>query len=94
MRATWIQPLNISLCKETIEFLEEHAEEVGYRACGYLWLKMEARWKAGLSALELQRKMGWEVRELKPAEIIEASAFLDRLEGVYAAATFAPRDGQ
>src|SRR5690349_3424288 len=41
VRATWMQPINVEMSKRSIEFFSTVAEEIGYRACGYLWLHSE-----------------------------------------------------
>ena len=51
VRATWVHPLNIEMSKLTIEYLAQHAEDVGYRDCGYLWLHRPDRFDLGLAHL-------------------------------------------
>src|SRR4051794_31109046 len=53
VRATWLQPINIEMSKITIEYLAQHAQEVGYRDCGYLWLHPPDRLPAALKGREL-----------------------------------------
>ena len=35
-RATWWQEVNIAACRDSLAFFREHADELGFRACGYL----------------------------------------------------------
>ena len=37
-RATWWQPVNIETCRATLDFFRAHADDVGFREHGYLWL--------------------------------------------------------
>src|SRR4051794_22717932 len=50
VRATWMQAINIEMSKITIDYFSNIAEEVGYKACGYLWLHSEKRLEAALKA--------------------------------------------
>src|SRR5262247_4550888 len=44
-RATWWHEVNIAACRDSLAFFREHAEELSFRACGYLWLYADrARW--------------------------------------------------
>ena len=92
VRATWWQPVNVELCAVTIEFLRDHAEEVGLRSRGYLWLYPPGRWDEAVRATELQNRFGRRVELLRPAEVTARWPFLDRMDGV-AGATFSPLDG-
>src|SRR4051812_47938342 len=38
VRGTWNQPINVQLSRLSIDYFSKVAEEVGYNACGYLWL--------------------------------------------------------
>ena len=50
VRGTWNQPVNIQASKISIDYFAQHAEEVGYRACGYLWLHGDKKFAAALRA--------------------------------------------
>lgn len=59
VRGTWSNETNLRISKQTIEFFEKHAELVGYRPCGYLWMHKKETIAA---ALELQKKqVSWEI---------------------------------
>lgn len=92
VRATWIQPINIEMSKLSIDYFASIAEQVGYRACGYLWLHPEARLPAALAAREKQIAKGWPVEAWDVAELRRRVPFIDKTDDV-AGAVFAPRDG-
>lgn len=92
VRATWWQPVNVELCAHTIDFLRDHAETVGLRPLGYLWLYPPERWEDAKRATDLQNGFGRQVELLRPADVTRRWPFLDRMDGV-AGATFSPRDG-
>jgi len=92
VRATWVQPINIQMSKATIEYFAKVADEVGYRACGYLWLHSPDRLEHALKARERQVGMGWPVEVWDVAELRRRVPFIDKTDGI-AGAAFAPRDG-
>jgi glycine/D-amino acid oxidase-like deaminating enzyme len=92
VRATWWQPVNIALCRASIQYYESIAADVGFRQKGYLWLYDQQTWAGALAHLELQRQFGHPIEELTAAEVARRVPEIDRLEGI-AGATFAPRDG-
>jgi sarcosine oxidase subunit beta len=92
VRATWWQPVNIVLCRASIEYYERIAAEVGFRQHGYLWLYHADTFTKALSHLDLQRQLGHPIEQLTPDEVARRVPEIDRLDGV-AGATFAPRDG-
>ena len=92
VRATWVQPMNILMSKLSIEYFARVAHEVGYRACGYLWLHPHSRWQAVLESRQRQLDHGWPVEVWDTAELQRKIPFIDRTEDL-AGALFAPRDG-
>jgi sarcosine oxidase subunit beta len=92
VRATWIQPINIEMSKITIDYLAEHAEEVGYRDCGYLWLHPANRIDAALKARERHLQMGWPVEVWDIPTLQSRVPFIDKTDGI-AGVLFGPRDG-
>jgi len=92
VRATWVQPLNIQLSQTSIDYFASVAQEVGYKACGYLWLHSSSKFDAALKARETQVKMGWPVEVLDIAALRRHAPLIDKTEGI-AGALFAPRDG-
>jgi sarcosine oxidase subunit beta len=92
VRATWWQPVNIALCRASIEYYEKIAGEVGFRQKGYLWLYDERTFSGACAHLALQRELGHPIQTLSAAEVNARVPEIDRLEGI-AGATFSPRDG-
>ncbi|SRR5579875_2450585 len=92
VRATWWQPVNIVLCRASIEYYAKVAAEVGFRQKGYLWLYDQQTWPGALAHLDLQRELGHPIDELTPEQVTQRVPEIDRLDGI-AGATFAPRDG-
>jgi glycine/D-amino acid oxidase-like deaminating enzyme len=92
VRATWWQPVNIVLCRASIQFYEKIAAQVGFRQKGYLWLYDDATWPEALAHIELQRSLGHPIETLSAAEVSRRFPEIDKLDGI-AGATFSPRDG-
>src|SRR5580704_5788183 len=92
VRATWWQPVNITLCRESIRYYESIRDEVGFRQKGYLWLYDAENWPKACDRLEVQRALGHPIETLTPAEVNRRVPEIDRLEGI-AGATFSPADG-
>ncbi len=92
VRATWYQPVNIAMSKLSIEYFAKVADDVGYRACGYLWLKTPETMPFALKARERQIEMGWPVEAWDVAELKRRVPFIDKTDDL-AGAIFAPRDG-
>jgi len=92
VRATWWQPVNISLCRASIEFYEKIAAQVGFRQKGYLWLYDDATWPQALAHVELQCSLGHPIETLSASEVSGRFPEIDKLDGI-AGATFSPRDG-
>jgi sarcosine oxidase subunit beta len=92
VRATWWQPVNITLCRESIRYYESIRDEVGFRQKGYLWLYDTETWPKACDILELQRALGHPIEALTPTEVNRRVPEIDRLEGI-AGATFSPADG-
>ncbi len=92
VRATWGQAINISMSQISIDYFASVADEVGYRPCGYLWLKTPDAMPAALKSRELQQSMGWEVQAWDVAELKRRVPFIDKTNDL-AGAVFAPRDG-
>jgi FAD-dependent oxidoreductase domain-containing protein 1 len=92
VRATWWQPVNITLCRQSIRYYESIRDEIGFRQKGYLWLYDGETWPKACEHLELQRALGHPIEALTPAEVNRRVPEIDRLEGL-AGATFSPADG-
>lgn len=92
VRATWVQPIHIRMSQLTIDYLANHAQEVGYRDVGYLWLHPADRLPGALRARDTQLELGWPVQAWDLAELRRRIPFIDKTDGI-AGAIFAPRDG-
>lgn len=92
VRATFAQPVNILLSKLSIEFFARHAKEVGYRDCGYLWLRTPEQMKANAASVATQKKLGWESEIWDVTQLRNKIPFIDKTDDL-AGAQFAPRDG-
>jgi sarcosine oxidase subunit beta len=92
VRATWWQPVNITLCRASIKYYESVREEVGFRQRGYLWLYDAETWPKAQAHLGLQRELGHPIEELDAAAVHQRVPEIDRLDGI-AGATFSPEDG-
>jgi len=92
VRATWNQPINIEMSRLSIEYFAKHADDVGYRACGYLWMHGPEKWERALAARDRQLSHGWPVEVWDPAELSRRVPFIDKTSDL-AGALFAPRDG-
>lgn len=92
VRGTWFQPVNITASRISIDYFASVSSEVGYRPCGYLWLRTPEKLEWALKARELQQSLGWPVEAWDLAELKRRVPFLDKLEGV-AGAIYGPRDG-
>jgi glycine/D-amino acid oxidase-like deaminating enzyme len=92
VRGTWQQPLNITMSKLTIDYLAQHAQEVGYRDVGYLWLQTPQTMSAALKARDLQQSLGWPVEALDVAALAKRVPFIDKT-GDLAGAVLGVRDG-
>jgi FAD-dependent oxidoreductase domain-containing protein 1 len=92
VRATWTQPVNIKTSQISIDYFASVADEIGYRACGYLWLHTAERFNGALGSRELQVKLGWPVEVWDIAELKRRTPFIDKTDDI-AGALFAPRDG-
>ncbi len=92
VRATWWQPVNITLCRASIKYYESVREEVGFRQKGYLWLYDAETWPKAQAHLGLQRELGHPIEQLDGAAVQRRVPEIDRLDGI-AGATFSPEDG-
>ena len=92
VRATWWQPVNIALCRASIDYYHSVRVEVGFRQKGYLWLYDDHAWVGACEHLALQRSLGQPIEVLTPAQVHARVPEIDKLDGV-AGATFSPEDG-
>lgn len=92
VRATFNQPVNIWTSKVSIEYFAQHAQDVGYRACGYLWMNTPERMERSARSREIWTHAGWPTEAWDVAELRRRVPFIDKTDDL-AGAVFAPRDG-
>lgn len=93
-RATWWQEVNITTCRDTLAFFEEHAEEFSFRQGGYLWMYDDRElFSKALRRCTLQEQLGLEVEILSKSEVSTRFPLLDRNMDEIIGATFSKRDG-
>jgi len=93
-RATWWQPVNVEACRRTLDFFDAHADALGFRKLGYLWLYDDpALYERALERRALQNAAGLGVEAVAPDAIPERWPILDRGLDELVGATFSPRDG-
>lgn len=92
VRATFHQDLNILCSKLSIEYFAANAEDVGYRAAGYLWIHRKDGMEAGLRSMERWHRAGWPVEAWDVKQLQAYAPFIDRADDL-AGALFGPRDG-
>ncbi len=93
-RATWWQEVNITTCRDTLTFFEEHAEDFAFRQAGYLWLYDDRELFAkALRRRSLQERLGLEVEILSASDVATRFPVLDRNMDELVGATFSKRDG-
>jgi glycine/D-amino acid oxidase-like deaminating enzyme len=92
VRATWWQPVNIELCRASIDYYRSIRDEVGFRQKGYLWMYGDRAWEGACEHLELQRSLGQPIEVLTAAQVHDRIPEIDKLDGI-AGATFSPEDG-
>ena len=92
VRATWSQEVNLLTSKYTIEYFQKHADEVGYRDCGYLWLHRKETWKDALIAREMHVAHAWAVDVLDVKGIQDKVPFIDKTDDLVGG-LFGVKDG-
>jgi len=94
VRATWWQPVNIQSCRATLDFFRDHADALGFRPRGYLWLYSDPNLYAqAIEKRKLQNDLGLAVELLSTLDVAERFPILDRGLDEIVGATFSPRDG-
>jgi len=93
-RATWWQEVNAAGCRDTLAFFADHAAELDFRRCGYLWLYDDpALWARARARHPLQERLGLGVELLDPPDVWRRWTLLDRHREEIVGATFSPGDG-
>ena len=92
VRATWSQKVNLLTSKFSIEYYMQHAEAVGYRDVGYLWLHRKETFDAALKAREMHVANGWAVDVLDVPALRAKVPFIDKTDDLVGA-LFGVKDG-
>lgn len=92
VRATWSQKVNLTTSKFSIEYFAQHAADVGYRDCGYLWLHRKETWDQALKAREMHVANGWPVDVLDIPALRKKTPFIDKTDDLVGA-IYGVRDG-
>lgn len=93
-RATWWQRVNIETCRATLDFFRSHAQELGFRQHGYLWLYDDPSLLERARRVEpLQNELGLGIEMLPAGEVHARFPIVDRHLEELVGATFSPRDG-
>lgn len=92
VRATWSKEVNLVASKASIEYFSQHAEAVGYRPVGYLWMHRPSTWEGALKAREMHVARGWPVEVWDVAELKRRVPFIDKTDDL-AGTLFGSRDG-
>lgn len=92
VRATWSQPINIELARDTIEFMAAHAQDVGYRPAGYLWLLTPEKMATAEESRARYERAKWPVELLDVRGVTERYPFIDKATDL-AGALLGKRDG-
>jgi FAD-dependent oxidoreductase domain-containing protein 1 len=80
VRATWSQKVNLLTSKLSIEYFAKHAERVGYRDCGYLWLHRKDTFDSALKASQMHIENGWPVDVLDVNALRSKVPFIDKTD--------------
>lgn len=92
VRGTFNSRPNILMSKLSLEYYDSVKDDVGYKACGYLWLVPPDKRVDTLKSQALQRACGWQVENFGPEDLKDRAPFIDKLEGIDFC-SFAPKDG-
>lgn len=92
VRATFGQPANILCSKISIDYFAAHAAEVGYRACGYLWIHDAEGMKRSERSFANWSAAGWPYEVWDVARLLGYAPFIDKTDDLVGA-VFGPRDG-
>lgn len=92
-RATWDHPINVQLSHDSIEFMQAHPDQSGFRACGYLWMFRPDQWQGATDRAKLmEKKHGITLDVLDVPALRNKTPFIDKTDDL-AGATFSPKDG-
>lgn len=92
VRATFSQPANILCSKLSIEYFAAHADEVGYRDCGYLWIHGAEGMRRSERSFGHWSAAGWPYEVWDVARLRSYAPFIDKTDDLVGA-VYAPRDG-
>ena len=93
VRVTWNHPLNVLLSKNSIDYFETVADEIGFRQRGYFWMYAKEKWEAAAAKLRTYSELkNAPIDFLSANQVHERHPFIDKIDDI-GGATLSKKDG-